>query len=98
LEYFIGHSGSTYYRKKDSEKAEVFKKIEPYLTFLNIYQLERQGADIQSTMEELEYLNQTFRERDKTKDDSISMLADQLMVLTERLKEVERKQQPQQFQ
>jgi hypothetical protein len=97
LEYFIGHSGSTYYRKKDSEKAEVFKKIEPYLTFLNIYQLERQGADIQSTMEELEYLNQTFRERDKTKDDSISMLADQLMVLTERLKEVERKQQPQQF-
>jgi hypothetical protein len=23
-EYFIGHSGSTYYRKKDSEKAEIF--------------------------------------------------------------------------
>jgi uncharacterized coiled-coil protein SlyX len=54
--------------------------------------------DIQSKIEELEYLNQTFIERDKTKDDFISMLADQLMVLTERLKEVERKQQPQQFQ
>ena len=47
-EYFIGHSGSTYYRKKESEKAEIFKKIEPYLTFLNVYQLERQGADILS--------------------------------------------------
>ena len=35
-EYFIGHSGSTYWRKKDSEKAEIFRKIEPYLTFLNV--------------------------------------------------------------
>ena len=35
-EWFIGHSGSTYWRKKDNEKAEIFKKIEPYLTFLNI--------------------------------------------------------------
>ncbi len=97
-EYFIGHSGSTYYRKKESEKAEIFKKIEPYLTFLNVYQLERQGADIQSKIEELEYLNQTFRERDKTKDDSISMLADQLVLVTERLKELERNQQHKQFQ
>jgi len=42
--YFIEHSGSTYWRKKESEKAELFNKIEPYLTFLNIHQLERQGA------------------------------------------------------
>jgi hypothetical protein len=48
-EWFIGHSGSTYWRKKESEKAELFRKIEPYLTFLNIYQLERKGADIQSS-------------------------------------------------
>jgi hypothetical protein len=40
-EYFIGHIGSTYWRKKDSEKAEIFRKIEPYLTFLNVNQLER---------------------------------------------------------
>jgi F0F1-type ATP synthase gamma subunit len=38
-EWFIGHSGSTYWRKKDNEKAETFQKIEPYLTFLNIQQL-----------------------------------------------------------
>jgi hypothetical protein len=47
-EWFIGHGDSTYWRKKEPEKAELFKKIEPYLTFLNIHQLERQGADIQS--------------------------------------------------
>jgi hypothetical protein len=96
-EWFIGHSGSTYYRKKESEKIEIFRKIEPYLTFLNVYELERQGADIQSKIDELEILNQSLRERDKTKDDSISMLADQILTLTERLKELERKQQSQQF-
>jgi hypothetical protein len=26
-EWFIGHAGSTYWRKKDSEKAEIFKKM-----------------------------------------------------------------------
>jgi len=44
--------------KKESDKAGLFKKIEAYLTFLNIHQLERQGADIQSKVEELEELNQ----------------------------------------
>jgi hypothetical protein len=64
-EYFIGHSGSTYWRKKDSEKAEIFIKIEQYLTFLNVHQLERQGANIQSKIEELEELNQSLRQLDK---------------------------------
>ncbi len=91
-EYFIGHSGSTYWRKKDSEKAEIFLKIEPYLTFLNVLQLERQGADIQSKIEELEELNHSFRERDKMKDDAIAHLSDQLMALTVRLQEIEKKQ------
>ena len=97
-EWFIGHSGSTYYRKKESEKIETFRKIEPYLTFLNVYQLERQGADIQSKIEELEFLNQSFRERDKSKDESLSLLADQIINLTERLKDLEQKQQQKQFQ
>jgi integrase len=92
-EYFIGHSGSTYWRKKDSEKAEIFRKIEPYLTFLNVHQLERQGADIQSKVEELEDLNQSLRNHDKLKDDAIAHLSDQLMVITTRLQEVERRQQ-----
>lgn len=91
-EYFIGHSGSTYWRKKESEKAEIFRKIEPYLSFLNVHQLERQGADIQSRVDELEELNQSIRERDKTKDDAIAQLSDQLVTLTVRLQEIERRQ------
>jgi len=93
-EYFIGHSSSTYWRKKDSEKAEIFRKIEPYLTFLNVHQLERQGADIQTKVDELEQLNQSMRDRDKMKDDAIAHLSDQLIAITSRLQELERKQQP----
>jgi integrase len=92
-EWFIGHSGSSYWTKKDSEKAEIFVKIEPYLTFLNIPQLERQGADIQTKVEELEQLNQSMRDRDKMKDDAIAHLSDQLIALTARLDSMERREQ-----
>ena len=61
--------------------------------FLNIHQLERQGAGIQSKVEELEDLNQALRNRDKMKDDAIAQLSDQLMALTARMQEIERKQQ-----
>jgi Phage integrase family len=92
-EWFIGNSGSTYWRKKESKKAELFRKIEPYLTFLNIHQLERQGADIQTKVQELEELNSSLRERDKVKDDAMAHLSDQLLALSTRLQELERKQQ-----
>ena len=63
------------------------------MTFLNIYQLERQGADIQTKVEELEELNQSLRQRDKIKDDAISQLLDQIMALTTtRMQENERRQ------
>jgi integrase len=91
-EWFIGHAGSSYWTKKDSEKAEIFCKIEPYLTFLNVHQLERQGADIQTKVEELEQLNQSMRDRDKMKDDAIAHLSDQLIALTARLDSIERRQ------
>ncbi|MFL6469899.1 MAG: hypothetical protein ACJ71H_03500 [Nitrososphaeraceae archaeon] len=63
------------------------------MTFLNIHQLERQGADIQSKVQGLEDLNSSLRERDKVKDDAIAHLSDQLLALSTRLQELERKQQ-----
>jgi hypothetical protein len=42
------------------------------MTFLNIHQLERQGADIQTTIEELAQLNQSMREHNKMNDDDIA--------------------------
>jgi ABC-type transporter Mla subunit MlaD len=55
--------------------------------------LERQGADIQTKVEELEDLNQSLRQRDKVKDDAIAQLSDQLVSLSARLQEIERMQQ-----
>jgi integrase len=51
-EWLIGHSGSTYYRKTEKEKAEIFKKIEPYLTFLDYSELEARGADVVTKLQE----------------------------------------------
>ena len=62
---------------------------------MSINQLERQGADIQSKVEELEQLNQSKRDRDKMKDDVIahlSRLSDLLVAITGRLQELERRQ------
>ena len=64
------NAGSTYWHKKDSEKAEIFRKIEPYLIFLNVHQLQRQDADIRTKVEEVEELNklnQLPRERESNR-------------------------------
>ena len=89
-EWFIGHSGSTYWRKKDTDKAEIFQKIEPYLTFLNVQQLKRQGADLETKIEELQDINQALREKDKMKEDVIANLSDKLIMLSERLDAIEK--------
>jgi hypothetical protein len=44
-------------------------------------------------MEELENLNQSLRNRDKMKDDATAQLSDQIMALTTKMQEIERKQQ-----
>ena len=53
------------------------------MTFLKIHQLERQGADIQTKIEELEQLNQSMRDHDKMKDEAIAHLSDQLIAIME---------------
>ena len=75
--------------KKDNEKAEIFKKIEPYLTFLNIQQLNRQGVDLETKIEELQDINQVLREKDKMKEDVIANLSDKLIMLSKRLDIIE---------
>jgi integrase len=81
-EWFIGHSGSTYWRKKDREKAEIFKKIEPYLTFLDIQQMERQGADLQTKIEELQDINQVLRSKQNEREEQVKVLMSSIENLT----------------
>jgi integrase len=35
-EYWIGHLGSTYYNKPEKERVELFRKIEPHLTYMDV--------------------------------------------------------------
>ena len=62
-EWFIGHAGSTYWRKKDIEKAELFRKIEPYLTFLDITGLESKGADMETKTEHVMAENLSLKQQ-----------------------------------
>ena len=43
-------------------------------------------------VKEIEDLNSSLRKRDKVKDDAIAQLSDQLLAISTRLQEVERKQ------
>lgn len=42
-----------------------FKKVEPYLIFLNVLHLDIQEADLQTTIKELQIINHSLRENDK---------------------------------
>lgn len=73
-EWFIGHAGSTYWRKKPEERTVAFAKCEPNLSFIDFKQLE-------SLVEDLKDRN--------IKEDVISTLADQLTMVLEQNKRLE---------
>jgi integrase len=58
-EWAIGHAGtySTYYRKSESEKYELFKKVESILTYLDQTALNYAYSDIQSRLDSMEKEN-----------------------------------------
>jgi hypothetical protein len=60
--FFIGHAQSTYWRKPEKEKFQLFKKIEPYLTFLDQTSLERKGADLENRLEVMERENKDLKQ------------------------------------
>jgi integrase len=92
-EWFIGHAGSTYYRKSDKEKYDLFKKhIEPYLTFLDQTSLERRGADLQNRLEAMEQENQTLRQKDSMNADAIASLSDRMQELMTKVHAMEKRQ------
>jgi integrase len=67
-EYFIGHKNSTYWDATDEEKQRIYHIVEPYLTYLDYSELEANGADLQTQLEqsqkEIEQLKQQLKERE----------------------------------
>jgi integrase len=90
-EWFIGHAGSTYYRKGEKERADLFRKIEPYLTYLDYAVLERKGADTNTRIEELETINQMLRQKDAMNADAIAGLSDRMDEIMTKMKDLENK-------
>ncbi len=77
-------------RLRDSAKIQQNRALFNLPTYPSIRKTGR--ADIQTKVEELEELNQSLRQRDKVKDDAIAQLSDQLVSLSARLQEIERRQ------
>jgi integrase len=65
-EWLIGHSGSVYWSETDEKKAEIFKKVEPFISYLDVAAIEARGADVQSQLEILQ--EQLHRQEFKTKE------------------------------
>jgi integrase len=62
-EYYIGHSNSPYWSKPEEEKIQTFRKIEMYLTFLDVASLEAKGADMRTKLEQNDEQVRAMREQ-----------------------------------
>ena len=52
-EWMIGHAGSTYYQKSEKDRMDLFRKLEPYPTYLDVASLEAKGADVESKTQQV---------------------------------------------
>jgi integrase len=75
-EYWIGHSGSTYYQKSERERMEIFRKIEPYLTYTDITALEAKGADVAAKLEDRDRQIQSLIKKQEQLETLIQSLID----------------------
>ena len=73
-EYQLGHSTSEYWTKPEKEKVDTFRRVEPYLTFLDVTQLEATTADLETQL--------------KAKDFEILQLKGQMATVMTRLEEI----------
>ena len=62
-EWMIGHAGSTYYQKSDKERMELFKKLEAYLTYLDVASLEAKGADVEAKTQQMMAENLSLKQQ-----------------------------------
>jgi integrase len=79
-EWFLGHSKSPYYTKKEPERREIYAtKCMKNLTFLDYVMLESAGKNIEAQLSEKDKEIQLLRHRDSVNSDAIQNLSDQLM-------------------
>jgi integrase len=63
-EWFLGHNGSVYYTKKESERREIYlTKCMKYLTFLDYTALEARGKSIEAKLSEKDIEMQAMKQK-----------------------------------
>ena len=72
-EWFLGHSGSTYWNIPENQRIELYKKCMKYLTFLDYPTVESVGKDFESKLEEQE---KRHEEQMKSMDQKYNQIID----------------------
>jgi integrase len=91
-EWFLGHSESPYYTKKEPERRELYAtKCMKYLTFLDYTTLEATGKNIEAQLSEKDKEIQLLRQRDSVNSDAIQSLSDQLMKVAVEVQELKKR-------
>src|SRR5215204_1893949 len=62
-EWMIGHAGSTYYQKSEKERMDLFRKLELYVTYLDVASLEAKGADVESKTQQVMAENLSLKQQ-----------------------------------
>lgn len=62
----LGHGssgiGQTHFKQSQKDSLEIFRRIEPYLTFLDFARLEARGADQQTRLDQMQFELQKEKE------------------------------------
>jgi integrase len=81
-EWFLGHSTrSTYFQMKEEKRREIYTKYMKYFTYLDYSLLEAKGKDVESQLEERKQEIKQLKQRDKTNDEAIAKMQEQLTKL-----------------
>jgi hypothetical protein len=86
--YFLGHSGSPYWTRKESERRNIYRtKCMPFLT---VYQ-ETRNNTIEAALKEKEQEIQLLRQRDTLNTDAILTLSDRLEQIAKEIEVLKQK-------
>ena len=81
-EWFLGHSKSPYYTKKEGDKREIYAtKCMKYLTFLDYTTLVATGKNIEAKISEKENEIRLLRQRDQMKDKEMKEMKEQIQTI-----------------
>jgi hypothetical protein len=56
-------NGEKEVKKKEKERMDLFRKLEPYLTYLDVASLEAKGADVESKTQQVIEENLTLKQQ-----------------------------------